>query len=162
MRSARAPPREEKRPAYRRSPSRSPAYANTPWLPDEIGRHRLVAKRERLPREPVWVYVGTGVVFADNTSPTATSPVRVFAKGAAANSGLKSYKAFGEPEAARWNSFMMVGDPYRTGKELARVPVKGSKPSMSQIFVGRGVVYCLATETGTRHGFITRITAARR
>lgn len=181
------------------------------------------------------VYMGNGVVFADNTSPTATSPVRVFAKGADADSELKSYRAFGEPTVAGWNFFMMVGDPYRTGiaavgdqatgrisgylvcgggvearklwenddlhssagmavnyeagqlytddrkcptrhrcrlflvvldlrtgEELARVPVKGTRPSMSQIFIGRNAVYYMATETGTRHGFITRVTATKR
>jgi hypothetical protein len=57
--------------------------------------------------------------------------------------------------------FLVVLD-LRTGKELARVPVAGSKPSMSQIFIGRNAVCYMATETGTPHGFITRVTATPR
>ena len=57
--------------------------------------------------------------------------------------------------------FLVVLD-LRTGKELARVPVAGHKPSMSQIFIGRDAIYYMATETGSRHGFITRVTASPR
>jgi hypothetical protein len=58
------------------------------------------------------VYVGQGVVFADNTSPTATTPMRVFSQ--AAGGGLSSTQAF-VSDAAGWNFFMMLGDPFRTG-----------------------------------------------
>src|SRR5262249_42625696 len=49
----------------------------------------------------------------------------------------------------------------RSGRELARVRVKGTKPSMGQIFIGRDAVYYVATQTGDRNGYVTRVTAAR-
>ena len=48
-----------------------------------------------------------------------------------------------------------------SGRELARVRVKGTKPSMGQIFIGRDAVYYVATQTGDRRGYVTRVTAAR-
>ena len=49
----------------------------------------------------------------------------------------------------------------KTGDELARVRVRGSRPSMGQIFIGTDAVYYVAPETGERHGYVTRVTAAR-
>jgi hypothetical protein len=46
--------------------------------------------------------------------------------------------------------------------ELARVRVKGTRPSVGQIFIGRGAVYYVAAQTGRRSGYVTRVTAARR
>jgi hypothetical protein len=181
------------------------------------------------------VYMGHGVVFANNTNPQATTATRVFAKGADPAAPLQSYQAFKHKNEVGWNFFMMAGDPYRsgiaavgdqatgrvagyqvcgggtaaqklwendnirssagmainynaghlytddrqcprrrrcrlflvvldlhTGDELARVRVRGTKPSMGQIFIGRRSVYYVATQTGTRHGFITRVTASHR
>jgi hypothetical protein len=180
------------------------------------------------------IYMGKGVLFANNTNPQATTPMRVFAQGAEAGSPLRKAKAFRGDENG-WNFFMMAGDPYRsgvaavqdqatgrvagymacdggasfdklwenddistsagmavnyraghlytddrtcsskgrcrlylvvlelrTGRELARVRVRGTRPSMGQIFVGRRAVYYIAAQTGRRNGFITRVTAARR
>jgi hypothetical protein len=177
------------------------------------------------------VFMGAGVVFAGNTSPQATTPMRVFAQGAVAGAPLSSADAF-SGDRVGWNFFMMAGDPYRsgiaavqdqatgrvagyrvcaggaafrkrwqngritssagmavnytaghlytddrrcsrrtcrlylvvldlrTGRELARVRVKGTRPSMGQIFVGRRAVYYVAPQTGRRHGYVTRVTAA--
>lgn len=179
------------------------------------------------------VFMGGGVLFASNTSPQATTPMRVLAQGAAVGAPLRSTTAFAGDEAG-WNFFMMAGDPYRsgiaavqsqasgrvagyracgggtsvrklweneaitssagmavnfraghlytddrrcsrracrlslvvldlrTGRELARVRVKGTRPSMGQIFVGDGAVYYVATQTGRRNGYVTRVTAAPR
>jgi hypothetical protein len=49
-----------------------------------------------------------------------------------------------------------------TGRELARVRVKGTKPSVGQSFVGCDAVSYVAPRTGTTHGYVTRVTAARR
>jgi hypothetical protein len=176
------------------------------------------------------IYMGNGVLFANNTSPQATTPMREFSQGAAVGSPLASAPAFSGAQVG-WNFFMTAGDPYRTGiaavsdqatgrvagfracgggvsfvklwendrihssagmavndraahlytddrqcegttcrlflvvldlrtgRELARVRVKGTTPTMSQIFIGRNAVYYLATQTGDRHGYITRVTA---
>ncbi len=179
------------------------------------------------------VYVGDGVVFASNTSPQATTPMKLFSQGDSAGASLASVNAFSGDETG-WNFFMMAGDPYesgvvavqdqatgrvagymvcdggtsveklwendditssagmavnyraghlytddrtcssnhtcrldlvvldlRTGDELARVRVRGSRPSMGQIFIGKDAVYYVAPETGERHGYVTRVTAAR-
>jgi hypothetical protein len=50
----------------------------------------------------------------------------------------------------------------RTGRRIASVPVKGDKPSIGQIFVGRNAVYYVATNTHDAHGYLTRVTASRR
>jgi hypothetical protein len=178
------------------------------------------------------VYMGAGVMFASNTSPQATTAMRVFAQGASLGAPLNDTTAFSGTDVG-WNFFMMVGDPYRsgivavqdqatgrvagyqacgggtsaaklwendditssagmavndraghlytddrdctsqrrcrlslvvldlrTGEELARVRVKGTEPTMGQIFIGPNAVYYIATETGRSHGSITRITAA--
>ena len=180
------------------------------------------------------VFMGKGVVFATNTSPTATTPTHVVAQSAVAGTPAQRVKAFGGHEIG-WNFFMMVGDPYRsgiaavseqstgrvagylvcdggasvrklwendrirssagmavnyragqlytddrtcqpkrgcklflvvldlhTGRELARVRVRGTEPSMGQIFIGQNAVYYIAAQTGRAHGYITRITAAQR
>ena len=60
----------------------------------------------------------------------------------------------------RCKLFLVVLD-LRTGRELARVRVKGTKPSMGQIFVGRGAVYYVAAQTGSGRGYVTRVTVAR-
>ena len=49
----------------------------------------------------------------------------------------------------------------RTGRRIASVPVKGDKPSIGQIFVGRHAVYYVATKTHDPHGYVTRVTASR-
>jgi hypothetical protein len=49
-----------------------------------------------------------------------------------------------------------------TGRPIASVPVKGDKPSIGQIFVGRNALYYVATNTHDAHGYVTRVTASRR
>ena len=178
-------------------------------------------------------YMGDGVVFANNTDPTAITPMRVFAQDVA-GSPLQHSQAFASARPS-WNFFMMAGDPYksgivavgdqvsghiagymacaggrnlaklwengslkasagmaidyktgqlyvddrrcarggrcrlylvvlnlRTGRALARVAVKGTKPSIGQIFIGPGAVYYTATDTDDPHGYVTRVTAARK
>src|SRR5262249_46816842 len=46
-----------------------------------------------------------------------------------------------------------------TGAELTRVRVKGTKPSIGQIFIVDDAVYYPATDTGEAHGYVTRVTA---
>jgi hypothetical protein len=176
------------------------------------------------------IFMGRGVLFAGNTSPQATTPMRVFAQGAAPGAPLRDAPAF-SGDRVGWNFFMMAGDPYRTGiaavqdqasgrvagyracgggtsfkklwenddittsagmavnsraghlytddrictrrrcrlflvvldlrtgRELARARVKGTRPSMGQIFIGRDAVYYVAAQTGRRHGYVTRVTA---
>ena len=179
------------------------------------------------------VYMGDGVVFSNNTDPTASTPMRVFAQDTA-GSKLASTQAF-TSDSPSWNFFMMAGDPYksgivavgdqlsghiagymacaggrtvqklwendslktsagmaidyqdhqlyvddrrctssgrcqlflvvldlRTGRELARVRVAGTKPSIGQIFIGPGAVYYIATDTNDPAGYITRVTATPR
>ena len=179
------------------------------------------------------VFVGAGVVFANNTDLTATAPMSVFAQGAADGSQLQSTQAFTSTGPA-WNFFMMAADPYksgvaamldqnsghvsgfstcaggksieklwendsikasagvainykagqlytddrtckgkkcklylvvldlRTGRELARTAVAGTKPSMGQIFIGPDAVYYVASDTRDAHGYVTRVTTSRR
>jgi hypothetical protein len=54
--------------------------------------------------------------------------------------------------------FLVVLD-LRSGEEIARVPVKGVKPSIGQIFIGPHAVYFPATDAGRSHGYLNRITA---
>ena len=196
------------------------------WTQTYIGPHDTQASSD--------VFMGNGVVFATNTSPTASTPTHVFAQSAVAGTPAQRVKAFNGHEIG-WNFFMMVGDPYRsgiaavgeqstgrvagylvcnggvsikklwendeihssagravnyragqlytddrecqpkrrcklflvvldlhTGRELARVRVRGTEPSMGQIFIGRNAVYYIAAQTGRPHGYITRVTAAKR
>jgi len=48
----------------------------------------------------------------------------------------------------------------RTGREIARVGVRGNKPSIGQIFIGPSAVYYVATNTDDAHGYVTRVTAS--
>lgn len=178
------------------------------------------------------LFMGNGVVFANNTSPTARTPSRLFAKGIDDGSELKAVRPFEGEHRAGWNFFMVAGDPYRSGmvavgdqatgrvagfracdggvsvekawendriksaagmainyrdghlytddrdcpehgpcrlylvvldlrsgEELARVRVRGTKPSMGQIFIGRDAVFYVATETASPQGYVTRVTA---
>jgi hypothetical protein len=50
----------------------------------------------------------------------------------------------------------------RTGREIARIRVRGTRPSMGQIFIGRDAVYYIAPQTGRARGYVTRVTAAPR
>ena len=60
------------------------------------------------------IFMGAGVAFAGNTSPQATTQMRVFAQGAAAGAPLNGANAFSGGTVG-WNFFMMAGDPYRSG-----------------------------------------------
>jgi hypothetical protein len=179
------------------------------------------------------VLMGDGIVFSNNTDPTATSPMRMFTESAA-GSPLHSTRAFTSHKPS-WNFFMVAGDPYKsaivavedqlnghisgfmacaggrriqklwendrlkpsdgmaidyksgqlytddrrctasgacrlflvvldlpTGRQLARVRVKGTKPSIGQIFIGPHAVYYTATDTDDPHGYVTRVTAVPR
>lgn len=177
------------------------------------------------------VFMGKGVVFANNTEPQATSAMHLFGE-TATGSALTSTPAFTSTETS-WNFFMVAGDPFKsgivvvedelhgqvsafrtcadgrtiekvwendslkvsagcaiaydrghlyvddrqcdddgkcqlffvvldleTGKELARVAVKGTKPSIGQIFIGPDdAVYFPATDVGEGHGYVNRICA---
>ena len=176
------------------------------------------------------VFMGEGIVFANNTEPQATTPMHLFGE-TASGSSLSDVPAFTSGEAS-WNFFMVAGDPFKsgivvvedqlhgqvsgfiacaggrsveklweidslkvsagasiaydrgqlyvddrrcgpnsdcelflvvldlqTGEEIARVPVKGVKPSIGQIFIGPDAVYFPATDAGRRHGYLNRITA---
>jgi hypothetical protein len=179
------------------------------------------------------VYMGDGVVFSNNTDPTARSPMLLFSQDTA-GSKLRSTQAFTSSDPS-WNFFMVAGDPYksgivavedqlnghisgfmacaggrhvqklwendslkpsdgmaidyktgqlytddrrctsggrcrlflvvldlRSGRELARVRVKGTKPSIGQIFIGPHAVYYVATDTDDPSGYVTRVTAIRK
>lgn len=55
--------------------------------------------------------------------------------------------------------FFVVLD-LRTGKEIARVAVAGTKPTIGQIFIApKGRVFYLATDTDNKTGYISRISA---
>ena len=60
------------------------------------------------------IFMGKGVLFASNTSPQATTPMRVFAQGAGSGAPLRDVTAF-RGDQVGWNFFMMAGDPYRSG-----------------------------------------------
>lgn len=60
------------------------------------------------------VYMGDGVVFSNNTAPSATTPMTVFAQAAHDGSQLFSQPAFTGSEKG-WNWEMPTGDPYRDG-----------------------------------------------
>lgn len=178
------------------------------------------------------VFMGRGVIFTNNTIPSATSPMSIFAQGAGDVSKLRSTQAF-YASTAGWNFFMAVGDPFktgiaavqnqvdghiagfavcsgginvkklwendaidgsagmaiddataqlyaddhrctkgiacelffvvldlRTGKEIARIAVAGTKPTIGQIFIApKGRVFYLATDTDNKTGYISRISA---
>ena len=58
--------------------------------------------------------MGKGVIFTDNTTFTATSPISVFAQAAYDGSQIASAPAFTGSELG-WNWMMPSGDPYETG-----------------------------------------------
>jgi hypothetical protein len=177
------------------------------------------------------VFMGEGVVFANNTEPMATTAMKLFGESAS-GSTLTETPAFDGTDAS-WNFYMVAGDPFRsgivvvedelhgrvsafrtcsdgrtiekvwendslnvsagcaiaydrghlyvddrtcnddgecqlffvvldleTGDEIARTPVKGTKPSVGQIFIGPDdAVYFPATEVGSGHGYVNRISA---
>jgi hypothetical protein len=49
----------------------------------------------------------------------------------------------------------------RLGRQLAQVRVRGRKPSIGQIFIAPHAVYYTASDIGSRHGFVTRVTVDR-
>ena len=57
--------------------------------------------------------------------------------------------------------FLVVLD-LRSGREITRVRVKGTKPSIGQIFIGPHAVYYVATDTNDPNGYVTRVTAVPR
>lgn len=59
------------------------------------------------------VFMGHGVVFADNTEPQATTAMQLFAE-TATGSPLSSATAFTSTDAS-WNFFMVSGDPFKSG-----------------------------------------------
>jgi hypothetical protein len=60
------------------------------------------------------VYMGDGVVFTDNTSPNATTPMTVFAQRAADGSQIQSQPGF-TGTGKGWNWEMPSGDPFHSG-----------------------------------------------
>ena len=61
----------------------------------------------------------------------------------------------------RCRLFLVVLD-LRSGREITRVRVKGTKPSIGQIFIGPHAVYYVATDTNDPNGYVTRVTAVPR
>ena len=61
------------------------------------------------------MYMGDGVVFADNTVPTATSPMQLFAQATAGSGSQLSKTQALTGGNASWNFFMAAGDPYKSG-----------------------------------------------
>jgi len=59
------------------------------------------------------VFMGNGVIFANNTEPQATIPMRLFGE-TASGSTLGNIAAFVSANAG-WNFFMVAGDPFRLG-----------------------------------------------
>jgi hypothetical protein len=49
----------------------------------------------------------------------------------------------------------------KTGKEVARIRVSGTEPSLSHIVIGRDAVYYIASEARAGNGYVTRIRAKR-
>ncbi|HEY6486813.1 MAG TPA: hypothetical protein VIX83_10555 [Candidatus Cybelea sp.] len=60
------------------------------------------------------IFMGRGIVFTNNTSPEATSPMSLFAQGDFEGAQLRSQPAF-SGSGAGWNFFMATGDPFKTG-----------------------------------------------
>jgi len=54
--------------------------------------------------------------------------------------------------------YLVVAD-LLTGKEIARVRVAGSQPSIGRIFIGPHAVYYIATQGDGGDGFVTKVTA---
>lgn len=59
------------------------------------------------------VFMGEGVVFANNTEPQATSAMHLFGE-TAAGSPLTNVPAFSSTDTS-WNFFMVAGDPFKSG-----------------------------------------------
>lgn len=70
------------------------------------------------------VYMGNGVVFTSNTTPTATTPITIFAQAASDGSTISSRPAFSS-SAGGWNWEMPTGDPYQTGIAAAQDQLSG-------------------------------------
>jgi hypothetical protein len=61
------------------------------------------------------VYLGAGVVFTDNTVPTAETPMQLFVQpSTGASPALTKAQIFSSDDAS-WNFFMAAADPYRSG-----------------------------------------------
>jgi hypothetical protein len=69
------------------------------------------------------VYLGRGVVFADNTIFTATTPMRLFAHPVVGG-GLTSTQAFAS-DAAGWDFYMVLGDPFKSGVVVVEDELNG-------------------------------------
>jgi hypothetical protein len=59
------------------------------------------------------VFMGKGVVFANNTEPQATSAMHLFGE-TATGSSLTNVPAFDSTDTS-WNFFMVAGDPFKSG-----------------------------------------------
>lgn len=65
------------------------------------------------------VFMGEGVVFTDNTSPSATTPMRLFSQAVGGTgSSLQDVQTFASDDPS-WNFFMVGGDPYKSGTVVA-------------------------------------------
>ena len=70
------------------------------------------------------VFMGQGIVFANNTDPSATAPMSVFAQGAYDGAQLQGQPAF-NGTGAGWNFFMVAGDPFASGIVAVENQVSG-------------------------------------
>ncbi len=63
-----------------------------------------------------------------------------------------------DTEEPRCTLYLVVAD-LMTGRELARVQVAGSQPTIGRIFVGPDAVYYIATQGEGGNGYVTKVTA---
>jgi hypothetical protein len=65
-----------------------------------------------------------------------------------------------DPDGTGCKLYLVVAD-LMTGKEIARIRVAGSQPSIGRIFIGPDAVYYIATQGEGGGGFVTKVTATR-
>ncbi len=70
------------------------------------------------------VYMGNGVVFTNNTTPDATTPITIFAQRAVDGSQIQSQRAF-TGSGKGWNWEMPSGDPFDSGVLAVQDQVSG-------------------------------------
>lgn len=83
------------------------------------------------------VFMGKGVVFANNTEPQATTPMHLFGE-TAAGSPLTNVAAFTSSHAG-WNFFMVAGDPFKSGIVVVEDQLNGQVSGFIACADGRTV-----------------------
>lgn len=80
------------------------AFSQT-YLTDETGQSQASSD----------VVMGDSLVFADNTSPTATTPMRLFTQPTAGSDPTLHDRPVFPGDEPSWNFFMVAADPYESG-----------------------------------------------